>query len=156
MSLHYHETLEGESHLRIAPGARHELICSRLHQLVKTTVTQTKVTHLLSPRTSIKLAKSPVVCPDLALITAATGKLWLAAEVISSEDHRADTFVKKQIYDEIRLPRLWMIDPRYDNVEVYHSGAYGLALVGILAGSEILTDKLLPEFQVTMKDLFAP
>ena len=37
-----------------------------------------------------------------------------------------------------------MIDPRYDNVEVYHSNEYGLILKGILAGHELLTEKLLP------------
>jgi len=30
------------------------------------------------------------------------------------------------------------VDPRYDNVEVYHSTEWGLALKGILAGSEVL------------------
>jgi len=63
--------------------------------------------------------------------------------------------VKKQIYEDIRIPRLWMIDPRYDNVEVYHASPYGLSLKSILAGSDRLTESLLPEFQVTMKDLFA-
>ena len=54
----------------------------------------------------------------------------------------------------MKLPRLWMIDPRYDNVEVYHSNEYGLILKGILAGGEILSEKLLPEFQVTISELF--
>ena len=48
-----------------------------------------------------------------------------------------------------------MIDPRYDNVEVYHSNEYGLVLKSILAGHELLTEKLLPEFQFTMTELFA-
>ncbi len=47
-----------------------------------------------------------------------------------------------------------MIDPRYDNVEIYHASQYGLVLKGILAGNEILTEKLLPEFQMTVADLF--
>ena len=63
--------------------------------------------------------------------------------------------MKKQLYEEIRLPRLWMVDPRYDNVEVYHSLEYGLALKGILAGRDVLTEKLLPEFQYIIADLFA-
>jgi len=46
----------------------------------------------------------------------------------------------------MKLPRLWMVDPRYDNVEVYHSNEYGLILKSILAGHELLTEKLLPEF----------
>ena len=85
----------------------------------------------------------------------ANGKVWLAAEIVSSDDHAPDTVIKKQIYEEMKLPRLWMIDPRYDNVEVYHSSKYGLILKGILAGRELLTEKLLPEFQLTIAELFA-
>ena len=47
-----------------------------------------------------------------------------------------------------------MIDPRYDNVEIYQASQYGLVLKSILAGSEILSDKLLPEFEITMTELF--
>ena len=92
--------------------------------------------------------------PDLALITTATGKLWLAAEIISSDDHRADTVIKKELYEQLKLPRLWMIDPRYDNVEVYHGSPYGLVLKFMLAGREILSEELLPEFQLSISDLF--
>jgi Uma2 family endonuclease len=87
-------------------------------------------------------------------MTIRASRLWLAAEVVSSEDHAPDTVVKKQIYEEIRLPRLWMIDPRYDNVEVYHGSQYGMVLKGILAGGEILSEKLLPEFEITVAELF--
>lgn len=48
-----------------------------------------------------------------------------------------------------------MIDPRYDNVEVYHGSEYGLMLKGILAGRESLTEKLIPEFQIIIATLFA-
>ena len=112
-------------------------------------------TRLLPPRAEVRLSPRHSVCPDLALVTAATGKLWLAAEIVSSDDHQPDTVIKKQIYEEVKLPRLWMIDPRYDNVEVYHSNEYGLILKSILAGHELLTEKLLPEFQLTIAALFA-
>jgi len=92
--------------------------------------------------------------PDLALVTAATGKIWLAAEIVSSDDHRIDTVTKKAIYEDLNLPRLWMIDPRYDNVEIYHGSQYGLSLKGILASREVLTESLLPGFAIVIKDLF--
>jgi len=57
--------------------------------------------------------------------------------------------------ENVRVPRLWMIDPRYDNVEIYHSTEFGLALKGILAGSEVLSEKLVPEFQFVIAELFA-
>jgi hypothetical protein len=155
MAQPYAETLCGTTLMRSAPGVRHEVICARLHQCVHAGVANLSSTRLLAPRTEVRLAAGTTLCPDLALVTVATGRLWLAAEIVSSDDHRADTVVKKQLYEELKLPRLWMIDPRYDNVEVYHSTQYGLILKGILAGRELLTEKLLPEFQMTIADLFA-
>jgi Uma2 family endonuclease len=155
MSEHYEEVIAGETLWRFGPGARHELICARLHALVAASVARIRTTELLPPRTIVKLTPASFLRPDLALITAATGKLWLAAEIINSEDHRPDTVTKKAIYEEVNVPRLWMIDPRYDNVEVYRSSEYGLRLTGILAGREVLAESLLPGFEVRVAELFA-
>ncbi len=156
MTQPYPETLCGELLLRLAPGPRHELICSRLHESIRASVANYSSSRLLPPRSQVSLGEDTLVAPDLALVTAANGKLWLAAEVVSSDDHRADTVLKKQLYEEVRLPRLWMIDPRYDNVEVYHASQYGLILKQILSKRETLTDALLPEFQISIAELFAP
>jgi Uma2 family endonuclease len=155
MSLPYEEILNGLPVARPGPGARHELICGRLHSCIKASVANLASTRLLAARSTVRLSEDTVVCPDLSLVTTATNKLWLAAEIVSSEDHASDTVVKKQIYEEHKLPRLWMLDPRYDNVEVYHLTPYGMALKGILAGREILSEQLLPEFQITVSELFA-
>ena len=111
-------------------------------------------TRILERRSEIRVSKETILRPDLALLVAATGRLWLAAEIVNSEDHAPDTVVKKQIYEEMKVPRLWVIDPRYDNVEVYHATQYGMVLQGILACSEVLTEKLLPDFRLTMTELF--
>ena len=155
MSATYAEILNGAPLARRAPGLRHEQICARLHQWMRASVANFVGTLLLAPRAEVRLSPKHTVCPDLALVATATGKIWLAAEIVSSDDHQPDTVIKKQVYEEVRLPRLWMIDPRYDNVEVYHSSQYGLVLKSILAGSELLTEKLLPEFQLTIAELFA-
>ncbi len=154
-TLPYQETLNGAPVLRSAPGPRHELICSRIHRAAEAALRQLTSTRLLAPRSPVQVSRDHLLCPDLALVTAVQNKLWLAVEIISSEDHSSDTVIKKQIYDELRLPRLWMVDPRYDNVEVYHSTQYGMTLRGILAGSEVLEESLLPGFQIRIKDLFA-
>lgn len=156
MSIPYQEVLGGTPLIRSAPGARHELICGRLHKIVLSSVANLKSTRLLPPRSTVECSTRTKICPDLSLLAAATDKLWLAAEIVSSDDHRTDTVVKKQLYEEIKIPRLWMIDPRYDNIEVYHSNEYGLVLKGILAGKEVLSEKLLPEFQLTIAELFQP
>jgi hypothetical protein len=155
MSEAYAEILHGTTLARRAPGVRHEIICDRLHQWVKASVANFAGTRLLPPRAEVRLSREHTVCPDLALVATRTDKLWLAAEIVSSDDHQPDTVIKKQIYEEMKLPRLWMVDPRYDNVEVYHTNEYGLILKSILAGRELLTEKLLPEFQLTVVELFS-
>jgi len=154
MSESYAEVFDGATLVRRAPGVRHEIICERLHQCVRASVADMAGTKLLAPRTEVRVSTRTALCPDLALVAAANGRLWLAAEIVSSDDHRPDTVIKKQIYEDVKLPRLWMIDPRYDNIEVYHSSQYGLVLKEILAGREILIEKLLPEFQLTTAELF--
>lgn len=155
MSDPYQELLAGETFLRNGPGERHETICERLHATVRASVSNFTSTRLLRPRTRLEVAANTIVCPDLALITTATHRLWLAAEIVDSQDHKPDTVFKKQVYEEIHLPRLWIIDPRYNNVEVYHSTPYGLSLKEILAGRDLLADKLLPEFEISINALFA-
>jgi Uma2 family endonuclease len=150
----YEEILEGEAGLRPPPGARHEEICRRLHERVAHALTGMTASRLLPPRTQVELSRDTSVRPDLALVTAATGKIWLAAEIISSGDHTPDTVIKKALYETNQLPRLWMVDPRYDNVEVYHGSPLGLALKEILALRDILKEPLLPAFQYAIGDLF--
>ena len=155
MSQPYEEIFEGETLLRSAPGLRHEKICARLHDRVAGGLAKNAVSRLLSPRSIVQLSPGTLVRPDLAVVTVATGKLWLAVEIIDSEDHHPDTVLKKGVYEEYSVPRLWVVDPRYDNVETYHGTSYGLALREILAGRERLTESLLPQFDLTIAELFA-
>jgi hypothetical protein len=155
MSQAYEEMVEGATLPRSAPGDRHEKICDRLHREMAANIAGLADVQLLVPRMQVQVAHATTLRPDLALVMAATGKLFLAVEIISRDDHHADTVTKKEIYDHIRVPRLWVIDPRYDNVEIYHSFEFGLQLKGILAGREELTDKLIPQFKLTVAELFA-
>lgn len=155
MSQPYEEILEGATMPRSAPDPRHEAICDRLYATINASVANVSSAQLLAPRTRVQVSRATALRPDLALLTTATQKLFLAVEIIARGDHNTDTVVKKEIYEQIKVPRLWMVDPRYDNVEIYHSTQFGLQLKGILAGSEILTESLLPEFQIVISELFA-
>jgi hypothetical protein len=154
MSEPYEEILEGETCLRLPPGERHEEICRRLHERVAASMAGSSAAKLLPLRTKIEISRFNHICPDLVLMTTVGSKLLLAAEVVSSEDHNLDTVVKKGIYEQMKIPRLWMIDPRYNNVEIYHGNEYGIALKQILAVQETLTEPLLPEFQYIVAELF--
>jgi Uma2 family endonuclease len=156
VSLDYEEIIEGVSVLRRASAGRHEEVCDALHAAFAAALVGNSVARLLEPRSVVQLTPGTLLRPDLALVTAATGKLWLAAEVVSSTDHRWDTVTKKEIYENAAVPRLWMVDPRYNNVEIYHGSPQGLALRHIYAGREALVEKLLPQLKLTVEELFFP
>jgi len=151
----YEEIIEGNSVHRTVLGGRHRLVLERLHTELKAALPANGPAILQEPRSVVQLTAGTILRPDLSLVTAATGKVFLAAEIISSEDHRWDTVTKKEIYEDCKIPRLWMIDLRYNNVEIYHGSQYGLGLKSILANKEALTEKLLPGLSVAMHDLFS-
>jgi len=47
------------------------------------------------------------------------------------------------------------VDPRYNNVEIYHGSPHGLALQHIYAGREMLVEKLLPALRLTVAQIFS-
>lgn len=155
MSEPYEEIINGERLLRLPPRPRHEEILARLYRRVAMGVAGLSTTKVLPVRSPVEIRPGTLIRPDLALVTVATNRLWLAVEVISSDDHHADTVEKKSLYEELRLPRLWMVDPRYDNVEVYHGTPHGLTLKQALAGRELLAEALIPGFQYAVHELFA-
>jgi Uma2 family endonuclease len=155
MSRPYEEIIEGEVYVRQPPGVRHELIRERLHARLAASLTTVATVRLLETRSVLQLTPGTMIRPDLTVVASANNRLLLAVEVIDAGDHRTDTVNKKEIYETRNVPRLWMVDPRYDNVEVYHGSPYGLRLQGILAGSDRLEEALLPEFAYVIRELFA-
>lgn len=160
MSEPYEELIRSEAVHRRPPSPDHELLVSRLHELVARWLPLNSALSLLPPRTELQLDEHTLLRPDLAIVRddpGATGiaQLYLVAEVLLPGDHHVDTVVKKQLWADLRLTRLWMVDPRYFNVEVYGLGEYGFTLFDILAHHHPLTDPHLPGLRCPMDELFA-
>lgn len=160
MSEAYEEVIQGEVADRRAPPLAHEALVGRLHALVARTLPPNSALQLLPPRASVQLADDCILRPDLTVVRTEPGlagpaRLYLVAEVLFPGDHHVDTVIKKQLWADIRLPRLWMVDPRYLNVEVYSLGEYGFTLTDILAHHHPLTDPHLPGLDCSMDELFA-
>jgi len=155
MSAPYKELIAGETFIRAALNAPHELLCDRLHAAVSAHLPANSALRLLPRRTPLTLSPGVEICPDLALVSSVPAQLYLAAEVLQPGDHHPDTVLKKQLYSDSRVPRLWIVDSRYQNTEVYGTGEFGFRLETILAGRETLTDSALTGLALSMTDLFA-
>jgi Uma2 family endonuclease len=155
MSEPYEETINGDCLFRSAPSGAHELLVGRLHGLVAASLPPNSALKLLAPRTEVDLGETGRIQPDLCVVRAPGERIYLVAEVLLPGDHHVDTVVKKQLWADMRLPRLWMVDPRYLNVEVYASTEFGFTLQDILANRHALTDPNLPGLSCPMRELFA-
>ena len=159
MSEAYVETIGGETVLRRTPASDHERLVESLHALVRAALPFNSTLQLLPPRSPLRLADDCVLCPDLAVVRAnpeGVSSPHLVAEVLLPGDHHLDTFIKKQIWSDLRLPRLWMVDPRYLNIEVYGCNEFGFTLQDILANHHPLTDPHLPGLSCSMEEFFKP
>ena len=150
----YEEQLDGQTVLRSSPSSSHEILCDRIQRRLDATLSPNSTLKLLPRRSPLQLSPKTKVRPDLALVKTSEQRPYLFVEILLPGDHTADTVLKKNLYQIFRLPRLWIVDPRYGNVEVYATGNYGFRLETILAHRELLSDPLLPAFQCSMKELF--
>lgn len=151
----YEELIDGETFIRGPLNGPHETLCDRLHGWVASHLPANSALRLLPRRTTVKLRPGTDVCPDLCLVRRDGGQLYLAAEVLQPGDHHPDTVLKKQIYSDCRAPRLWIVDSRYENVEVYATGPAGFRLQSILAINGSLTDTALCGAMYSLADIFA-
>jgi Uma2 family endonuclease len=152
----YVESLAGQTHFRRAPTRGHEILCDRLHAAVAAALSPNSAWHLLPRRHAVSLTALTEVCPDLALVRRDSARPMLLAEILVPGDHHADTVIKKHLYQDAALPTLWIVDPRYLNVETYRHGPHGFRLESILALRDKLTDPHLPDLALPLAEFFAP
>lgn len=155
MSEPYQELIDGETFIRGPLNAPHELQCDRLHAWVAGRLPANSAFKLLPRRTLVTLRAGTDIRPDLVLVRRADSQLYLAAEVLQPGDHHPDTVLKKQIYSDCCAPRLWIVDSRYQNVEVYGTTPVGFRLESILASNHALADAALSGAAYPVADLFA-
>jgi len=153
----YQELIDGETFFRGPLNGPHELMCYRLHAWLTRHLPINSALKLLPRRTTVTLRPGTDICPDLALVRHDNGQLYLAAEVLQPGDHHPDTVIKKQIYSDCRAPRLWIVDSRYQNVEVYSTTTpSGFRLESILASNDTLTDNAVGGIVYPIAEIFAP
>lgn len=155
MSEPYDELIDGELFIRGPLNGLHEVLCDRLHVWVAQHLPANSAFKLLPRRTTLTLRAGNRIRPDLALVRRDTLQLYLAAEVLQPGDHHTDTVLKKQIYADCRAPRLWIVDSRYQNVEVYGTTPVGFRLESIRATNETLSDPAAGNATLPVISLFA-
>jgi Uma2 family endonuclease len=151
----YEEIIHGRPLIRGPINGPHELLCDRLHQWVAESMPRNSALRLLPRRGLVKLQPDTEIRPDLSLVRRNDPRLYLAVEVLQQSDRHPDTVTKKNIFAACLVPRLWIVDGRYQNIEIYVSNGGRFRLESILTGNDLLSDSALSSGRYPLNELFA-
>ena len=151
----YEEILDGRPLIRGPINGPHELLCERLHHWVAKNLPHNSALHLLPRRALVKLRPDTEIRPDLSLMRRNDPRLYWAVEVLQPSDRHPDTVIKKNILAACLVPRLWIVDGRYQNIELYVTTGGHFRLEAILTGNDVLSDSALSSGRLSLAELFA-
>jgi Uma2 family endonuclease len=161
-----HELIGGEHFMTPAPDTKHQIISSNLHRLISHFVHQKRLGRLFSARSDVVLSDTDVVQPDLLFVSAARAHIIsekniqgvpdLVVEIISETTRRTDEIVKRKVYEGNGVAEYWIVDPALETVKVYRMTDEGYVRAAELSreAGDTLTTPLLPEFRITLAEVF--
>jgi len=123
-----YETVHGELLVTPAPRLWHQEIVRRISRLVDDYCNLVGVGHVFHSPADISWGPDTLVQPDVFVADLAEARtldwsrirhLLLAVEILSPSSIRADRFTKRRLYQEVRVPVYWVIDPDRREVEVW-------------------------------------
>src|SRR4029077_7251455 len=124
-----YETVHGELLVTPAPRMWHQIVVDRLHDALKTYLVGQREWYLFGGAADVSWgAPDVLVQPDLFVVPLAEARtldwarlrrLELVVEVLSPTTARADRFTKRRLYQEMRVPTYWVVEPEEHFVEVW-------------------------------------
>lgn len=161
-----YEVVDGQIVEKPPMGSLQEFTASRLQALLGYFVYQNKLGHALvetlfdfGPKLKNKRR------PDLAFLSA---KRWpldrpisegngapvvpdIAIEVISPSNRWDDVLDKLAEYFRVGVERVWVISPRHRQIQIFDD----VNTIRILGETDVLTDDLIPGFELNLSELFS-
>jgi Uma2 family endonuclease len=134
-----YECVYGELLVSSAPGTPHQVVVSRLHELLAAYIRAHALPMMaMTTPADISWGRDDVtVQPDaFVVLTAMLRESWasrswrfvrhlpLAAEVLSPSTRRGDRFTKRQLYQRESVPLYWILDPESQTAEVWTPEAH--------------------------------
>jgi Uma2 family endonuclease len=127
-----YETVHGELLVTPAPRLLHQRIVRRLVVALDRYVSQHSVGEVFASPADISWGPDVLVQPDVFVVDSREARtldwdhvkhLLLAVEVLSPSSLRADRFTKRRLYQEVGVPKYWVVDPEERMVEVWRPDA---------------------------------
>jgi Uma2 family endonuclease len=123
-----YETVRGELLVTPAPRAWHQVVVSRLGDILREYLQRERFGYLFYSPADVSWGPDTLVQPDLFVVPLEQARtldwsrmtdLLLVAEVLSPSSRRADRFTKRAEYQRRGVSVYWIVDPEEQQVEVW-------------------------------------
>lgn len=164
---HLHELINGELvRYKSAPSPWHQRVLARLNDVFRSYVESRQLGEVFFAPMAVFLDEENAPQPDLLFIPTADRHLvtdegiegvpTLVVEVISPTSIVRDRVTKKELYERVGVAEYWIVDPQYQEIEVYAltDGRYQLHSAATTLEGEIKS-KLFGELKVDLAVVFA-
>jgi Uma2 family endonuclease len=161
----FYELINGYIMKKSAPRPQHQKVSMYLSILLGTFINDKKLGELFAAPIDVFLDDWNALQPDLVFVAnqnrhiitddGIIGIPDLVVEIISPSSVLRDRVDKKNIYEKLGVKEYWIIDPSYQDIEVYHiqNGRYEL-LSGVTMFEGELKSSVLDGILVSLSDLF--
>lgn len=164
-----HELIDGVHYVTPSPKFSHQEIVGRLYLAIGNFLaTRRHLGRIILARFDVVLSDYDVVEPDLlflagdqqSILTEANvqGAPALVVEVLSPSTRRRDEGIKRRLFDQKGVREYWLVDPKGMRLSICRRAEDGsFPIISTLTASDddVLTTPVLPEFALSMRELFA-
>lgn len=161
------EIIDGELYVTPSPNTKHQIVSMNLSWRLSAYLKEHPLGMIFAAPLDTVLSDFDVVEPDLLYISRerkdvltdknVQGAPDLVIEILSPSTRRTDEMVKRRLYDRFAVREYWVVDPDLDSIKIYRRIGEALARVAELSveNGDTLTTPLLPDFDVTLSDVFS-
>ncbi len=116
-----HEVIHGVHYVSPSPTTYHQTLSRRLHFQLYGPIELNGLGEVYNAPTDLQLTDHDIVQPDLIVVlnrlpriitpTKIRGVPDLVVEILSESTEQNDRVLKKELYEECRVPEYWIVDP---------------------------------------------
>lgn len=162
-----HEIIDGDHCVTPSPNTKHQRVATSLTVALGSYLRDHAIGELFVAPFDVVLSDLDVVEPDLLYLSHARANILtdqhvrgapdLVVEIVSPGTRKTDEVTKRKLYERFDVHEYWVVDPELETVKVYRRGdsGFGRALELSAEAGDILTTPLLPEFSISLAELFA-
>lgn len=162
----YYEIIDGEMIRKSAPTPMHQEVSKNLLFILETYNRQYKRGNIFYAPVDVFLDEYNKPQPDLVFVSTEKkaiitndcimGVPDLVVEIISPTSVIRDRIEKKNLYERMSVQEFWLVDPQYEEIEIYtlKNGHYELLSAATTREGE-LTSALFEGLTINLADIFS-